>query len=212
VSPFVTLEGPEGSGKTTQVALLREALQARGIEAVYTREPGGTPIGEAVRNLLHDVHYGNMAPETEILLYSASRAQHVVEVIRPALQRGALVVCDRFSDATLAYQGYGRGLDLDRLDDITQFATGGLQPDLVLLLDLEVDIGLARKEQDHRSGHGEWNRMDRESLAFHRRVRQGYLELAQRGGPRWRVVDASMPVQDVHQKILEHILTLLSTK
>lgn len=209
MSRFITFEGPEGSGKTTQIGLLREALSARGIPARFTREPGGTPIGEVIRDLLHDVRYRDMAPETEILLYSASRAQHVSEVILPALQSGELVVCDRFSEATYAYQGYGRGLDLEQLRRITRFATGGLQPDMVLYLDIDVRAGLERKRRDRQDGRGEWNRMDQESLAFHHRVREGYLALARAEAGRWRVVDASLPVETVHQVILGHVESLL---
>jgi len=203
---FVTFEGPEGSGKSTQIGLLRQALAERGVSACFTREPGGTPIGEQIRALLHDERNSAMVPEAEILLYSASRAQHVAEVIRPALARGMLVVSDRFSEATLAYQGYGRGLDLDVLERITRFATGGLQPDLVIYLDLDVEVGLARKRADTQ---GEWNRMDQQSLDFYRRVRAGYLRLAQQRADHWLLVDAALPIPAIHATIVNEIMALL---
>lgn len=203
---LVTLEGPEGSGKSTQIALLRDALSVRGVPAHFTREPGGTEIGEQIRALLHDPRNRAMVAETEILLYSASRAQHVAEVIRPALARGLLVVSDRFSEATLAYQGCGRGLDLGELERITQFATGGLQPDLVLYLDIDIAIGLRRKRSDRS---GEWNRMDQQSLDFHRRVRTGYLELARQRADHWLVIDGSLPIATIHATILEQVMALI---
>lgn len=210
MSCFVTFEGPEGSGKSTQIALLREFLAARGVPAVFTREPGGTPIGEAIRDVLHDVRHTAMVPETEILLYSASRAQHVSELIRPALAKGQLVICDRFAESTLAYQGYGRGLDLEALRRITAFATGGLVPDLVLYLDLDVQEGLARKRRARQDGCGEWNRLDQEEVAFHQRVREGYLHLAAADPGRWRVLDASQPVEQVHEAVVQHVIALLA--
>jgi dTMP kinase len=183
---FITFEGLDGSGKTTQLALLAGYLQELRIPYVCTREPGGTEIGDQIRACLHDVNNTAMSPRAEILLYSASRAQLVAEVIRPALAEGAIVLCDRFADSTLAYQGYGRGLDLDALAYITQFATGGLRPDLTLLFDLDPQRGLHR-----RSSHGEeMNRMDLQTDTFYRRVRDGYAALAAADPQRWVVIPA----------------------
>ena len=194
---FITLEGPDGSGKTTQLRLLADWLRARDYSLLVTREPGGTHIGEDIRELLHDCAHVEMSPHAEILLYSASRAQLVAEVIRPALQAGKVVLCDRYFDSTYAYQGYGRGLSLDALRSITDFAVQGLKPDLTLYLDVPAAVGLRRREQ---SGEA-LNRLDRETVAFHERVRQGYLALAGAEPGRWRVVDAVGPVDAVQQKL-----------
>jgi len=174
-SLFVTFEGPEGGGKSTQIRLLADWLRAAGRMVMTTREPGGTRIGDAIRGVLLDPGHVEMRPEAEILLFSAARAQLVGEVIRPHLARGGVVLCDRFADSTLAYQGYGRELDLDALRQITGFATGWLTPDLTFCLDLPVVDGLRRKQGGDLA---EWNRMEREELAFHERVRAGYLALA----------------------------------
>ena len=194
---FITLEGPEGSGKTTQMRPLAEWLRARGYGVVLTREPGGTDIGEQVRTVLHDPDNAAMDARTEILLYSASRAQHVAQLIQPALAAGNIVISDRYADSTLAYQGYGRGLDLEVLRTITAFATGGLTPDLTLYLDTAPEEGLRRK----RAGGGEWNRLDAETLGFHQRVRAGYLELAKREPGRWVVIDGGLSVEEVQAEI-----------
>ncbi|MBN1402126.1 MAG: dTMP kinase [Anaerolineae bacterium] len=202
---FITFEGPEGSGKTTQIGLLAQWLEEAGVSVVCTREPGGTPIGEQIRTVLHDLENRAMLPTTEALLYSAARAQHVRQVIRPALAQGQAVLCDRYALSTLAYQGYGHGLDLDVLKIITDFATDGLWPDLVVYLDLEVQIGLQRKRSDREAGRGEWNRMDELDLAFHRRTRHGYLEMAQQDPERWLVIDATQPIARIHQMIRARI-------
>jgi dTMP kinase len=194
---FITLEGPDGSGKTTQARLLAEWLRQRGYEVILTREPGGTPIGDQVRAVLHDPENTDMIPQAEFLLYSASRAQLVAQVIRPALDAGKWVVSDRFYDSSIAYQGYGRGLDLAALRQITRFATGGLVPDLTLCLDVQSDQGIRRR----LLGGGEWNRLDREALEFHRRVRMGYLELAGLERDRWVILDASRSVEEVQAEI-----------
>jgi len=207
---FITFEGCEGSGKSTQIALLCDALKARGLAVVRTREPGGTPIAEQIRTVLHDMRNAGMLPATEILLYSASRAQHVGEIIRPALERGALVISDRYAESTMAYQGYGRGLDLQALQLITRFATGNLQPDLVVYLDLDVEVGLARKRRDLEAGRGEWNRMDQQTLAFHSRVRQGYLTMAAEEPQRWLTIDASQSIDAIHRAIIERINVVLA--
>ncbi len=186
---LITLEGPDGSGKTTQARLLAEWLRGEGYDVVLTREPGGSDIGEQIRAVLHDPRNTAMDARAEILLYSADRAQHVVQVIRPALAAGRIVISDRYADSTLAYQGYGRGLDLETLRAITAFATGGLAPDLTLCLDIAPQVGLARR----RSGSAEWNRLDAEAIGFHRRVRAGYLELAGQEPARWVIIDADRP-------------------
>jgi len=189
VSLFVTFEGPEGSGKSTQTALLYEALQQQGIPTICTREPGGTTIGEQIRTILHDVKNVSMRPETEMLLYSAARAQLVGQVILPAMKRGEVIISDRYAASTVAYQGYGHGLDLKRLRVITGLATGELRPDLVI--------------------RGEWNRMDQLEIAFHRRVRQGYLEMAQEDPDHWLVIDATQPIGVIHSIVRQRVALLL---
>lgn len=179
--PFLTLEGIEGSGKSTQARRLAAAL---GPDVVLSREPGGTSLGRAVRGVLLDPAHREMAPATEMLLFFADRAQHVAEVIRPALAQGRVVVCDRYTDSTLAYQGYGRGVRLDLIHAMHDAATGGLWPDLTLLFDMPVEEGLWRV-----AARGAHDRMETEVLEFHERVRKGYLELAERQPQRWAVVD-----------------------
>ncbi len=201
---FITFEGPEGSGKTTQIALLAGYLRQQGYTVIQTREPGGTPIGDQIRAVLSDLANQAMQPRTEILLFQASRAQLVAEVIRPALERGEVVLCDRYADSTLAYQGYGHGFDLDELRRLIHFATGGLQPDLTLLLDVDPEAGLRR-----RADAGNWNRLDAYDLAFHQRVRQGYLALAAAEPERWTVIDAARPPEQVQAAIREAVRHLL---
>jgi len=203
---FITLEGPEGSGKTSQLAPLAEFLRQQGRVVFTTREPGGTLIGEQVRSILTSLKNTSMNPRTEILLFCSARAQLVEEVIRPHLALNEIVLSDRYADATLAYQGYGHGFDLDTLRQLLNFATGGLWPDLTLLLDLPSEEGLKRK----RSGGGEWNRLDAYELAFHKRVRSGYLELAAREPQRWCVIDAALPAEMVQLAMRQAILTRLS--
>ena len=197
---FITLEGPEGAGKTTVAQHVAERLRAAGYPVILTREPGGTPVGDQVRQVLLTHHNADMTPEAEILLFSASRAQLVRQVIKPALERSTIVVCDRYADSTLAYQGYGRGLNLNVLRHITDFATGGLRPDLTILLDVEPEVGLARRRRASESG-AEWNRLDNETLNFFQRVRAGYLALAREEPSRWRIVDASRPLEDVLEEV-----------
>lgn len=194
---FITLEGPEGSGKSSQIGLLAEFLGQQGYSVVTTREPGGTSIGDQIRHVLHDVANTAMSSTAELLLYSASRAQLVYELIRPALAAGQVVLCDRYADSTLAYQGYGRNLNLTDLRTITQFATGGLKPDLTLLLDIDVERGLARR----RDGGDEMNRLDLELVSFHRRVRDGYHRLALEDPDRWVIVDADQQVTAVQAEL-----------
>jgi dTMP kinase len=209
MSLFITFEGPDGSGKTTQIELLAERLRDQGQEVLITREPGGTSIGDQIRALVHDVKNIEMTPETEFLLYSASRAQLVRQVIRPHLKRGGTVLCDRFADSSMAYQGYGRELDLDVVRYITRFATGGLCPDLTVYLDLPVEVGLQRKESAHAAQAGEWNRLDQQTLDFHQRVRQGYLRMAEADPDRWLAVDAAQSIPDTQAAIRARLERLL---
>ncbi len=215
MSLFITFEGPDGSGKSTQIQLLADFLHRRGYEVLCTREPGGTAIGDQIRQVLHDVKNTEMAARAEILLYSASRAQLVEQVILPQLAQGGVVLCDRYADSTYAYQGYGRQLDLDMLRLITRFATQELRPDLTIYLDVDVAEGLRRKVAANASGAGEWNRMDRLAVEFHQRVRAGYLEMAHHEPERWLIIDASAPVAEIHRVIcqrLEKLLTLSPLK
>lgn len=202
---FITLEGPEGSGKSSQIPALAEWLREQGYAIYTTREPGGTQISDQIRTILHDLKNTAMHPRTEILLYLASRAQHVEEVIRPLLEKNTIVICDRYADSTMAYQGYGHGVDLVKLKQLLDFSTGGLYPDLTILLDLDVEIGLERRKQ---SG-GEWNRLDAYTLAFHQRVRAGYLSLAAREPERWRIVNAAESIEKVQDDLRQTIVATL---
>ncbi len=200
---FVTFEGPEGCGKSTQMRLLADYLRAQGADVLVTREPGGTAIGEAVRAILLDPAHVEMLPVTEFLLFSAARAQHVGQVIRPHLARGGIVLCDRYADSSLAYQGYGGQLDLEALRAISRFATGGLVPDLSFYLDVPVEVGLRRKAR----GSGDaWNRMEQKEIAFHRRVRAGYLAMVAQEPGRWVVVDATAAMDAVQAAIRQAVL------
>lgn len=194
---FITLEGSEGSGKTSQVLPLARALREAGYEVVTTREPGGTPIGEQIRAVLHDINNTEMHPRTEILLFQAARAQHVEQLIQPALRQGKIVICDRYADASMAYQGFGRETDLKVLRTLIDYATCCLKPDLSLFLDLDVEDGLKRRA----SSGGEWNRLDALKVAFYRRVRQGYMQLINEEPERWVVIDASPAFDVVEQSI-----------
>ena len=213
MSLFITFEGPDGSGKSTQIDLAAKYLQSLGYHVLCTREPGGTSIGNQIRHVLHDVGNTEMSNRAEVLLYSASRAQLVEQVILPHLKQGGVVLCDRYADSTYAYQGFGRQLDFDVLRLITRFATQALKPDVTIYLDLEAKQGLNRKVEANTAGEGEWNRMDRLELPFHERVRAGYLDMAQAEPTRWLVVDATASVKEVHQAIckrLEEVLSSLS--
>jgi dTMP kinase len=196
LSYFITLEGPEGGGKTLQAARLVEHLKQRGFDALLTREPGGTQISDQIRKVLGNLNNTAMDPHTEFLLFSAARAQHVYQAISPHLDQGGIVVCDRYFDSSLAYQGFGHQLDLKTLRDVTAFATGGLVPDLTLLLDLPVEQGLQRRQQG-----GDWNRLDAYELEFHQRVRQGYAQLATDEPERWVIIDAARDTDLVWEDI-----------
>lgn len=194
---LITLEGPDGSGKSTQIGLLVEKLRSEGYTVIQTREPGGTAIGDQIRQVLHDLKNTAMHPHAETLLYAASRAQLVAQVIRPHLEAGGIVICDRYSDSTLAYQGYGHGLDLNALKAILTFATGGLKPDLTGYLDLSVEDGLQRR----KNAAEDWNRMDAMAVEFHRRVRAGYEKLIADEPERWFRVNASQDIESIHQEL-----------
>jgi dTMP kinase len=201
---FVSLEGPEGGGKSTQVHRLAAALAEQGYVVWTTREPGGTRVGEMIRPILLGAQaHVTLSAWTEALLFTAARAQLVNEVIRPRLLRGEVVLCDRFSDSTLAYQGYGRGLDVGALQQLQAQATGGLTPDLTLLLDLPVEAGLARIPR------GAQDRLDREAIAFHERVHAGYRSMAAQDRHRWREVDASQAPDQVADRVLEQTVEAL---
>lgn len=207
---FIAFEGPEGSGKTTQITLLAGWLRERDLAVLTTREPGGTAIGDRVRAILLDHAASEMSPEAEVLLFSAARAQLVNEVIRPHLESGGVVLCDRFADSTMAYQGYGHRLPLEKLATITAFATGGLRPDLVVFLDIDVQAGLLRKQQHAQDDAGQWNRMEAKALAFHERVCAGYLAMAATDPARWLVVDAGQAVEDVQGFLRERVAEMLT--
>jgi len=187
---FITLEGIEGSGKTTQAERLRDLLARRGLDVVVTREPGGSPIAEKIREILLDPRNRKMVALTELFLYEASRTQHVAEVIRPALEAGKTVICDRFFDASTAYQGNARGLDMETVERLNLLATGGIVPDLTIVLDLPAEVGLRRLKRSR-------DRIESEAIEFHERVRQGYLKLARLYPDRIKVVDASGGIDDI---------------
>jgi dTMP kinase len=201
---FITFEGVEGCGKTTQLRLLEAHLRAQGQEVLVTREPGGPPIAEAIRGILLDPENRAMGPTTELLLYAAARAQHVYETIWPALELGKTVLCDRFADSTAAYQGAGRGIPRDMLDQLHQLATGGIQPDRTFLLDLPPAEGLARARTRGRA-----DRLEQESLPFHERVRAGFLALAEAEPQRILVVDARQEVEVLAAQIRQEVKRLL---
>jgi len=200
---FITFEGCDGSGKTTQVALLKNKLEEMEIPCSITREPGGTPISEKIRNIILDENNKAMVWRTEALLYAAARAQLVGEHITPALNKGIHVICDRFIDSTLAYQGYGRGLNLQDLININTFATGSLKPDLTILLEIEPEITLKRR------ANRKADRLEEEKIDFHRRVREGYLQLAKKEPDRFKIINANRSIEEVHQEILQKVLSVL---
>ena len=205
---FVSFEGPEGAGKSTVIRRLVPALRERGHDVVATREPGGTPIGEEIRRVLLTSHHHAMLAETEALLNTAARAQHVAEVISPALAAGQVVLCDRFVDSTLAYQGAGRGLNVERLVALQSFATHGLWPDLTILLDVPVEVG-----QSRRLASGEpLNRFDADAVGFHERVRRWFLRAAAEDPARWRLIDATVAEDDVAEATLRAVLERLESE
>ena len=205
---FITLEGPEGSGKTSHIPYLVEYLREQGHTVFPTREPGGTTISEQIRDILHDLKNAEMHPRTETLLDQAARAQIVEQVIKPRLAVGEIVISDRYYDSTIAYQGYGHQQDLEQVRGLVKYATGGLTPDLTILLDLDIEVGLKRKIQNEM----EWNRMDAYTVEFHKRVRAGYLELVKQEPQRWVVVNSDQKWDDVQAELKKVIIKGLNKK
>jgi dTMP kinase len=205
---FISFEGTDGSGKSTQIKQVTTYLQRQGYDVLVTREPGGTAIGDQIREILHSLDNTDMHPRTELLLYCASRAQLVAEVIRPHLENGGVVISDRFADSTLAYQGYGHGLDLKQLKRILEFATGGLKPDLTIYLDLKPDVGLKRRLQGSLFGE-EWNRLDDMEIDFHRRAYAGYKKLIRADKERWLCINADQPPEQVQAEIIKTLAARL---
>lgn len=213
IGKFITLEGPEGSGKSTQAKIMIRRLGELGIEAMYTREPGGTALGEEIRNILQHNQAGEAPCErAELLLFEASRNQLVEKVIRPALEKGTWVICDRFMDSTTAYQGFGRGLPVDEVKSIHNFTINNVTPDLTLLLDLAVETGFDRIAQRYLELGESADRFEQEDRSFHERVRQGYLTLAEEEPDRFRIVDASQEPEKVSESIWTALQPLLGGK
>lgn len=226
MSYFVTIEGIEGAGKSTLRTKVAEAAAAMVKEVVVTREPGATALGQAVRSIVLDPDGKKMSPVAELMLFAADRAQHVEEVIRPALARGALVLCDRYVHSTLAYQGYGRGLPIESLKDLNRFTTGGLLPDLVLLLDLKPEVGLDRAKSRAQRASGSidtsliregtkavdvgWNRFEEQTLDFHSRVREGFLSMAKDSGGQFHVLNADQPADRVAEEAIKVLQGLVA--
>lgn len=197
---FVTLEGPEGSGKTSHIPRLVESLRGLGLSVFPTREPGGTDIGEQIREVIHSLKNVEMHPRTEALLYQAARAQIVEQQIRPRLEKGEIVISDRYFDSTIAYQGFGHMQDIDEIKSIVKFATGGLTPDLTILMDVDIETGLSRK-----SKQDEWNRMDAMGIEFHKRVREAYLQMAETL-PRFSKIDATADIETVYAHLEREVV------
>lgn len=207
---FITFEGPDGTGKTTQIARLADALTDRGLDVIRTREPGGTRISDQIRALLLDPAHTEMTDPAEVLLYAASRAQHVHELILPALAAGKLVLCDRFIDASMAYQAYGLGIDPEIVRQVNAYASGGLQPDRTYMLDLSVEQSMARLQaRAQGSEAAAIDRIEGKQAAYHQRVRDGFRRIAEQDGKRVLVVDASESAERIHSRILEDCNRLL---
>ncbi|MBL8050408.1 MAG: dTMP kinase [Anaerolineales bacterium] len=203
---FITLEGPEGSGKTSHIPHLVEYLREQGHVVFPTREPGGTSISEQIRDILHDMKNAEMHPRTETLLYQSARAQIVEQVIKPRLADKEIVISDRYYDSTIAYQGYGHQQNLDEIRALVKYATGGLSPDLTILLDLDIEVGMKRKTQNEV----EWNRLDAYTVEFHKRVRNGYLEMVKQEPKRWVVVNSDQEWKSVQEELRKVILSKLN--
>ena len=207
---FITFEGGEGVGKSTNIQAVARYLESQGRSVIVTREPGGTPIAEKIRNDLLKAHHEEpMSDMAELLLMFAARAQHIDAVIRPALARGDWVLCDRFTDSTIAYQGYGRGLGLEKIEQLKELAQGGLEPNLTLLLDAPVDVGMQRARARAQVLAEETDRIEAEAISFFEKVRQGFLELSQRHS-RFRVIDATAPLEQVTADVVALVVQELS--
>jgi dTMP kinase len=210
LSLFITFEGVEGSGKTTQIQRLKRYLARKGISCKVTREPGGPPISEKIRKILLDPNHRKLTPFSELLLYEAARAQHINEVIKPLLKKGIIVLCDRFNDATLAYQGFGRKIDLSLIKKLNDLACQGIKPDLTFLLDCPSDLGLKRALQRNRISKNEKEgRFEKEKIQFHHRVRKGYLAIAKKEPQRVKIIDTRVGVEKVFEKIREVVDEIL---
>jgi len=204
---FVSFEGIEGTGKTIQSRLLYEYLVKNGYNVILTEEPGGTRIGLKIRNVLLSVENKEITPVTELLLYNASRAQHLKELILPALNEGGIVITDRFSDSTVAYQGYGRGIDSKLIDSLERMVTEGLKPDITLLLDLDAETGLLRNK-----GINKTDRLELEDLKFHKKVRDGYLQIAAREPERIKLIDGSGSIEEIQRKIIDIVTSCIKSR
>ena len=211
MTSFITFEGIEGCGKTTQMRLAGEHLEKLEIQHILTEEPGGSPLGKRIRKILLNEEPYRIGARAELLLFAAARAQHVEEVILPALKAGKLVLCDRFADASLAYQGFGRSLDMDFIQHLNDFACTSLKPDLTVLFDLPVDAGLSRARDRiaRTTGSQREDRFENEQTAFHRRIRTGYLSLARQEPDRFRVIDAARDVATVHHEVCKHLTSFI---
>lgn len=204
---FVSFEGIEGTGKTIQSKLLYEHFKKTGYTVILTEEPGGTKIGLKIREVLLSVENKEITPVTELLLYNASRAQHIKEVILPALNKGGIVITDRFSDSTVAYQGYGRGIDLKLIDSLERMVTEGLKPDITLLIDLDAETGLLRNK-----GINKTDRLELEDLKFHKKVRDGYLQIAAREPERIKLIDGSGSIEEIQRKIIDIVTSCIKSR
>ncbi len=207
---FITLEGIDGCGKSTHLKLIAEALRASALDCITTREPGGTAVGERIRDImLADVSV-DVVPEVELFLMSAARSQHIASVIKPAVAAGRIVISDRHADSTVAFQGYGRGLDLDMVEQVNRYATDNIAPDLTLLFDVDPEI--ARARLNARPVGGWLGAVDEEGMDFHRRVREGYLKIAAQHPERVRVIDASGSLEDTHRRALALVIERLESR
>ncbi|HIS61402.1 MAG TPA: dTMP kinase [Candidatus Scybalomonas excrementigallinarum] len=202
---LISVEGPDGAGKTTQITLLKKYLEKKGYDSIVTREPGGTNISEKIRSLILDRENIEMGRETEMLLYAAARAQLVHEVIKPALEQGKAVICDRYVDSSAVYQGIARGLGIETVYEVNQYAIQGILPDLTIHLDLNAEDGIRRKKDQ-----AELDRMELETMEFHKKVADGYRQLAKRAPERMKTIDATLPIEEIQERIIQFVENMLS--
>lgn len=202
---LISVEGPDGAGKTTQITLLKKYLEKKGYDSIVTREPGGTNISEKIRSLILDRENMEMGRETEMLLYAAARAQLVHEVIKPALEQGKAVICDRYVDSSAVYQGIARGLGIETVYEVNQYAIQGILPDLTIHLDLNAEDGIRRKKDQ-----AELDRMELETMEFHKKVADGYRQLAKRAPERMKTIDATLPIEEIQERIIQFVENILS--